>query len=223
MRNMLPILTALTLLLSSNMAYSATAIREGGQYQRIDPPVASQVEDGKIEVVEVFFYACPHCYLLDPKIRTWLKDKPDDVVFRRIPAIIGPTWADQARAYYIADALGMLDSFHGAFFDDIHKNGNQYYNRYSITKFLVQQGADEAEVSRLYESKDIDDKVSQARVTAVNYGLRGVPAIVVNGKYKTASYYTRNLDEMLEVVDVLIERARTEAQPKTAANEEPTQ
>ena len=212
-----------TLLTTSGAASAASAIHENGQYHRIDPPVPTQVEAGQIEVVEVFFYACPHCYELDPKIREWLKNKPDDVTFRRVPAIVGPTWADQARAYYIAEALGMLDTFHGAFFDDIHKNGNQYYNRRTITRFLVEQGADEAEVAELYESAEIIEKASQARVQTVKYGLRGVPAIIIDGKYKTASYYTRSLDEMLEVVDVLIEQARTDNQPKTATSQEPAQ
>ena len=204
-------------------AMAAITIHENGQYQRITPPLPSQVEDGKIEVVELFFYACPHCYRLDPKMREWLKTKPDDVVFRRVPAILGPTWADQARAYYIAEALGMLDTFHEAFFNDIHKNGKQYYNRYTITHFLVEQGADEAEVARLYDSPEITEKVSQARVETVKAGVRGVPAILVNGSYKTASFYTRTLDEMLEVVDFLIERARTDNQLKTAANQESSQ
>jgi len=215
---------ALYLLLAAagpaSAASGASAFHENGQYQRISPPVPTQVEDGKIEVVEMFFYACPHCYALAPKIKEWLKHKPDDVSFRRVPAIVGPTWADQARAYYIAEALGMLDTFDDAFFDDIHKNGNQYYNQYSITRFLVEQGADEAEVARLYDSAEITEKASQARILTVKYGLRGVPAIIVAGKYKTASYYTRNLDEMLEVVDVLIDRARNDA--KANSNPEPT-
>ena len=208
-------------LMTSSMA--AEHFHENGQYQRISPPVPTQVEPGKIEVVEMFFYACPHCYDLDPKIRQWLKNQPDDVAFGRVPAIVGPTWADQARAYYMAEALGILDSFHNKFFDDIHKNDKQYYNQYSVTRFFVEQGFDEARITALYDSPEITKKASDARVLTVKYGLRGVPAIIVGGQYKTASYYTRNLDQMLEVVDELIDKTRNEAQPQTADQQEPAQ
>ena len=86
---------------------------EGSQYQRIDPPLPLGDHKGKVEVVEMFFYACPHCYELEPKLQQWLKDKPY-VDFHRLPAIIGPSWAEQARAFYIIEALGNSPKMHRA-------------------------------------------------------------------------------------------------------------
>jgi len=186
---------------------------EGSQYQRIDPPVplSDSRNSDKVEVVEMFFYACPHCYELDPKLSAWAKDRPW-VELRRVPAIVGPTWADQARAYYIAEELGMLDKTHDALFRSIHEDGEQYYNEYMVTKFLVEQGADQKKIYDLYRSPEIMAKVSEARVLTVKYKLRGVPAVSVNGKYVTAPYFVSNQEEMLEVLDFLAEKERAQIQ-----------
>ncbi|HHJ17589.1 MAG TPA: thiol:disulfide interchange protein DsbA/DsbL [Gammaproteobacteria bacterium] len=191
----------------------ANKFHEGSQYQRIDPPVplTDPGERDKVEVVEMFFYACPHCYELDPKLGAWAKDKPW-VEVKRVPAIVGPTWADQARAYYIAEALGILDKAHDALFKSIHEDGEQYYNEYMVTKFLVEQGADQQKVYDLYRSPEIVAKVSEARVLTVKYRLRGVPAVSVNGKYVTAPYFVRSQEEMLEVLDFLVEKERGQLQ-----------
>jgi len=225
MRLLLPLFAALAIIATPVSAADPAKqpIREGGQYHRIDPAVPTEVEPGQIEVIEMFFYACPHCNELDPKIEAWRKRQPDDVVFRRVPAIAGPTWADQARAYYIAEELGILDSFHRAFFDSIHKDGKQYYNRMALIQFFVSQGIDGNKVAAVYGSPEIAAKANQARVLTVKYGINGVPAMIIDGRYKTASYYTRNLDEMLTVTDQLIDKARSESEaattPTTAGSE----
>ena len=215
LRTLLPPLFIALAISTAPVSAADQPIREGGQYHPINPPVATTVKPGQIEVVEMFFYACPHCYRLDPKIRAWRKRQPDDVVFRRVPAIVGPTWPDQARAYYIAEELGILDSFHPAFFDSIHKDGKQYYNRLALIQFFVAQGIDGNKVAALYDSPEVAEKTNQARLLTVKYGLNGVPAMIVDGRYKTASYYTRNLDEMLTVVDHLTAKVR--ADPKVPA------
>jgi len=188
---------------------------EGLHYQRIDPPVPFTRGNDKVEVVEMFFYACPHCYALDPKITKWASERPW-VDFHRVPAIVGPTWADQARAFYIAEALGILDKLHDALFKSIHQDGEQYYNEYMVTKILVQLGADPQKVYDLYRSPEITEKVSRARVLTVKYNLRGVPAVAVNGKYVTAPYFVRSQEEMIEVLASLVEKERV---PRQAAIE----
>lgn len=195
---------------------AAERFHEGTQYQRIDPPLPLDPQPGKIEVVELFFYACPHCRALDPKIRAWVESRPD-VDFRRIPAIIGPTWVDQARAYYMAEALGQLDRLHPALFQAIHEEGRQIYNEYAVIDFFVARGIDRQKVIELYRSPEIAARVSEARTRTVKYGLRGVPAVIVNGLYKTAPYFVRDQTEMLEVLDRLVARER-ERMRKESAN-----
>jgi len=191
----------------------ADRFHEGSQYQRINPPSPLTGHKNKVEVVEMFFYACPHCYTMDSKIQQWLKDKPY-VDFHRVPAIVGPTWADQARAYYVAKALGKLDQLHEAMFKAIHEEGKQIYNEYAVVEFFTGQGEDREKVLELYRSPEIAASVNEARLKTVKYGLRGVPAVIVNGKFKTAPYFVRNQEEMLEVLDSLVGKERAAADKK---------
>jgi thiol:disulfide interchange protein DsbA len=183
---------------------------EGSQYQRIDPPAPLTDHKDKVEVVEMFFYACPHCYELEPKLRQWLKDKPY-VDFHRIPAIVGPTWADQARAFYMIESLENPDQLHEALFKAIHEDGKQIYNEYAVLEFFVSQGIDRQKVVDLYYSPETAAMVNEARIKTVKYGLRGVPAVIVNGKFKTAPYFVHNQEEMLEVLDSLVEKERAQS------------
>lgn len=186
--------------------------REGLEYHRVEPPLplSDQREQGRVEVVEVFFYACPHCYELDPRLKQWLEDKPY-VDFKRMPAIIGPTWADQARAFYMAEKLGDAEKLHQALFKAIHEDGDQVYNEYAIMKFFTTQGFDAKQIDELYYSQEIADRVNEARIRTVKYGLRGVPAVIVNGKFKTAPYFVRNQEEMLKVLEELVDMERAGA------------
>ncbi len=191
--------------------------QEGSQYQRIDPPVPIESQQGKVEIVEMFFYACPHCYELEPKLQQWLKDKPY-VDFRRIPAIIGPSWVNQARAFYMIQALPESDKLHEAFFKAIHDDGKQIYNEYSVMEFFAGQGIDRQKALGLYRSPEVAASVNDARLKTVKYGLRGVPAVIINGEFVTAPYFVRNQEEMIEVLDNLVVQAR--AKSVTAANTE---
>jgi len=173
-------------------------------YSRISPEQETASKDGRIEVVEMFFYACPHCYKLEPTIEKWVSELADDIDFIRVPAIIGPTWAEQAKAFYIAEELGMADSVRKKLFDSIHKDGKQYYNEYTLMTFFTEQGVDAEQFLKLYESPEIMKKASDARVKTVRYGI-----------YYTATYYVRDHDEMLDVVDFLIEKERKEVPAET--------
>lgn len=202
------------LLLTLTLSACATAPTEkppppsyhqGSQFIRIKPPLPVNEHPGKVEVVEMFFYACPHCYRLDPKLEQWLQNKPY-VEFHRIPAIVGPTWADQARAFYMAKALGRLDELHPELFKAIHKDGKQIYNSYGVIDFFVDHGVDRQQALKLYYSDAIAQAVNDARVRTVKYRLNGVPAVVINGEYVTAPYFVHNQEEMLEVLDFLVTR-----------------
>jgi len=189
------------------MAEPVEKFQEGLQYQRIDPPQPVTEPQGKVKVVEMFFYACPHCYTLEPKMQRWLKDKPY-IDFQRIPAIVGPSWADQARAFYMARELGRLDELHPALFKAIHKDGKQIYNEFAVIDFFVKHGVPRDKALALYASKKIQAAVNEARVMTVKFGLRGVPAVIVNGRYKTAPFFVHNQEEMLEVLNTLVEKFR---------------
>lgn len=181
---------------------------EGLEYQLIDPPVAKHNDDGRIEIVELFLYACPHCNVLSPKVKAWAKDKSEYVVIRRVPAIVGAPWADQARAFYTAKKLGVLEKTHAALFKSIHEDGEQYADDHSVMEFFVKQGVKQEDFIRAFRSTEVDENVSQARILTVKYGIRGVPALVVNGKYLTAQYFTGTQEKLLDVLDMLVEKER---------------
>lgn len=181
---------------------------EGLEYQVINPPVPKHNDDERIEIVELFLYACPHCNVLAPKIKAWAEDKSKYVVVRRVPAIVGAPWADQARAFYTAKKLGVLEKTHDALFKSIHEDGEQYADDHSVMEFFVNQGVKQEDFIQAFRSPEVDENVSQARILTVKYGIRGVPALVVNGKYLTAQYFTGTQEKLLEVLDVLVEKER---------------
>ncbi len=195
-------------------AEAGKAFKEKIHYRQIKPAVKTDVKAGKIEVVELFFYACPHCYTLEPKIQSWLKDNEDIVEFRRIPAILGPTWADQAKAYYAAEMLGKLDIIHPALMQAIHRDKRRFYDEYTVMKFFIEHGVDKQDFINVYTSPEMAEKVNYARIMSVKYGLRGVPAIIINGKYKTAPFYTGSQEKMIEVMDYLIALEKNKAVTK---------
>lgn len=206
-KHVFPLLFAascLALISGCTTTKKAEPFKQGLHYQHISPEQQTQAPKGKIEVVEMFFYGCPHCYELEPKIKHWAENHRDTVYLRRMPAIVGPSWITHAKAYYIAEQLGILDKFHRAFFESIHKQGEQYYNDYALMKFFLESGVTADAFNKANQSSILAEKLNQARIMTVKYGLRGVPAFIVNGKYKTAPFYTRTQEEMISVLDQLI-------------------
>ncbi|VAW62896.1 Periplasmic thiol:disulfide interchange protein DsbA [hydrothermal vent metagenome] len=183
---------------------------ENLHYKRVPSTQSEGSSSGRVKVVEMFFYACPHCNKLDPTLDKWLKTKSKNIEFKRVPAIIGPTWSIQARAFYVAQKLGIEDKIRKKLFKSIHDDGKQYYNEYTMMKFFSEQGVDPDKFLELYESKEVSEKAGMARELTVKYGIRGVPAIIVNNKYYTATYFTKNHEELLDVVDFLIEKEEKE-------------
>jgi len=204
------LLTACTPSTSVNpISSKSPRFRQGHEFRLIQPPQTVEQTDNRIEVVEMFFYACPHCYSLEPKLAAWRKENKNLINFKRIPAILGPSWAEQARAYYIAEKLAILDSIHPALLKAIHKNKRQFYNKHSLMKFFKEQGIAEQIFNKTYHSPEIAEKLNYARIMTVKYKLHGVPAVIINGKYKTAPFYVKSQEKMLQVIDYLITRERT--------------
>jgi thiol:disulfide interchange protein DsbA len=171
------------------------------------PVFASHYQDkdnDKIQVIEMFLYGCPHCYELDPKIAAWA-EQHDNVELIRVPAILGPTWAEMAKFYYVAEKLGVLDQLHQKFFEANAIAKKQYYSELAIRQFFQENGVNDNDFNKAYFDKGVMAKTSRARALSIQYKLRGVPAVIVNNKWKTAPYYVKNQEEMLEVLDYLIE------------------
>ena len=185
--------------------FSAFVRAEAVGYEIINPPLPTH-DPAKVEVIEFFWYGCPHCYDFEPVLNKWKEKLPKNVEFIRIPAAFNETWAKHAKAYYTAEALGVVDKIHADFFDEVQKKGNPLETEEQLAKFFVAHGVKEADFHEAYNSFVVDAKMRQAPALAARYGLTGVPAIIINGKYKTNGKIAGSHEKMIEVMNQLIEK-----------------
>ena len=181
---------------------------EGVHYERVETPDEPRA-DGRIEVVEVFWYACPTCYNLEPWIERWLETKPDDVDFVRIHASLSPAWRIPARAFNAAEALGVLDAVHRPLYDAIH-TGRNALNDVDTIAALFSEHADVApEAFRAaYSSFGVDRRMRQGDQRVRQFRVTGVPTLIINGKYRTTPSRAKGYPETIQLIDYLIEQER---------------
>ncbi len=177
-------------------------------YKLIIPAQPTQSAEGKIEVVEVFWYGCPHCYDFEPYVENWLKDLPEDVEFRRMPGIFNKSWIAHAKAYFTAEKLGVLDKIHGSLFGALHRERKRIYTEDELKDFFISKGIDGDEFTRVFNSSEIETKFKQAFVMGQRYKITGVPAVIVNGKYMTSASMTGSYENLLKTVDQLADKER---------------
>ena len=201
------VFACLALLMLAPLAAAAGDDSKGVKYEELANPQPTAAAD-KIEVLELFYYGCPHCYHLEPELNDWLEQKPDDVVFVRMPAVLGPTWELLGRAYYTAELLDVVDKIHTPLFDHIHKEKKPIRNATDLKEFFAEQGVSEADFDKTFNSFAVITKTNRAKQVRELYGLTGVPTLVVNGKYRTTATLAGGNKQMLQVVDLLIDRER---------------
>lgn len=160
----------------------------------------------KIEIIEFFWYGCPHCYSFEPVLEAWVKNLPKNVEFIRQPAVFSDLWGKHAKAYFTAEVLGVVDKVHADFFDAIQNKKQHLETEDELAKFFVAHGVNEKEFHDAYNSFLVDSKMRQAAATAGRYGVTGVPAIIVNGKYKTNGPLAGSHEKMIDVINQLIQK-----------------
>ncbi len=164
---------------------------------------------GKIEVIEFFWYGCPHCYNFEPVIEPWVKKLPKDTQFRRIPAIFNDEWGLGARAYYALEAIGEGERLHKPLFDAVHKDTRlKIANEAALTEWLGKQGVDTKKFAAAYRSFSVEGKVKRAAQLTQAYKIEGVPSMAVNGKYVVVTDNIKSFEHMLAVADYLVEQSR---------------
>lgn len=199
----------LILVAASVSPAQSESIDVAGRYEHIDPPVATESPD-QVEVVELFWYGCPHCFDFEPFVSRWQKNKSEYVNFRRMPAIFRESWEPHARVYYTAQILGVVDQIHLPLFEAMHTHKRQLMTKEELIAFIAEQGIDEATFSRTYDSFAVDSLINRAKVMQARYGIMGVPAMVVNGKYRTSGSEAGSLENVIPVVEVLVGREYSE-------------
>ena len=188
------------------LAASQDSFVEGVHYQPVFPEVPTDVSQGKIEVVELFWYGCPHCYDIEPYIKNWLQTKPESVEFMRLPATLNPGWINHAKTYFALELIDELDRMHSLMFLAIHEQGRRLKDLNAILGFLTQQGVDKDRFLNAYESLEVQTRLRRAGWLNQQYGATGVPAIVVNGKYLTSASMAGGPENLFKVVDLLIKK-----------------
>lgn len=180
------------------------AAQEGVNYKTIVP--AQPTETGeKIEVIEIFSYGCGHCHRFEPALKRWLKNKPDNVEFTHMPAIFNQQLALYARAYYAAEALGVLDKVHMPFFEAIHLQKRRLDSEEAIAELFEENGVDRKKFGKAFRSFSVESKVKRAAELGRRYGVEATPSMVVNGKYITnPGQGQQGFKGMLRTVDELI-------------------
>jgi thiol:disulfide interchange protein DsbA len=184
-------------------AFSSLLRAEAVGYETITPAQPTH-DTTKVEVIEFFWYGCPHCYDFEPLLNKWKETLPKNVEFIRQPAAFNETWTKHAKAYYTAEALGVADKLHADFFEAIQKKGEDLETEEQLAKFFVAHGVKEADFHEAYNSFPVDAKIRQAGAMAARYGITGVPAIIINGKYKTNGKLAGSHEKMIEVMNKLI-------------------
>lgn len=166
----------------------------------------------KIEVTELFWYGCPHCYNLEPQLQAWVKKLPEDVVFKRVPGLPRPDWAPMAKAYYALETLGLLDKLHVRLFEAIHKQRtlNPANEAAAIDWVTKESGLDKQKVQGAFNSFSSNAQLNRASQLFRASGATGVPALIINGKYITSSSMAGGNLQVLKVADYLIEKIRAE-------------
>ncbi len=201
---------ALALFVSLAVIAFGAAAQAPQPYQQLNPPQPND-SPGKIEVVEFFWYGCPHCYHLEPLVNAWVKNQPKDVVFKRVPATPNETWAQGAVMFYTLEAMGLLEQYHGKVFDAIHKDNKNLNNKRIREEWLQQNGVDVAKYNEMEKSFSVSSKVQRARQLTGAYRVDGVPRVFVGGKYYTAAEFAGSQDKVFPVVDQLVAMVRKEA------------
>lgn len=201
------LLFGFALTIASATCLAADRYREGEHYQLISPPVETSAGDG-VEVVEMFWYGCGHCFSFEPILDAWLKKKPEGVNFRRVPAVFAQNWVPHARAFYAAAALGVSDKLHRPLFDAIHVDGRKLFTEESLIKFAGEAGIPEADFRQAYDGFAIDGKVKQAMLATRDYQIDGVPSLIVAGKYRVTASMAGGQAEMLKLVEFLVDKEK---------------
>ncbi|MDD5175124.1 MAG: thiol:disulfide interchange protein DsbA/DsbL [Sterolibacterium sp.] len=204
-----------SLLLVFSVSVAFAELTEGRNFILIaaQPTEASTLQSikDKVEVTEFFWYGCSHCHDLDPVLNQWRKTLPEDVVFRRIPAIfLDGRWAPGARLFYALDAIAEEQRLHSELFDAIHVGHMNYRDEKEVTEWLAQKGVERGKFSAAYNSAAVQSKVNRAQDLTQAHAIRGVPTVIVAGKYLTSNTMAGSNEALPGIIDQLVALARAE-------------
>ncbi len=205
------ILTILALFFVFAGAAHAEAFKEGKHYKVISQQPTSTGD--KVEVLEFFWYGCPHCYSFETYLNNWKKTMPANVEFTRVPATFRPLWTLHARAYYALQLLEQDEKMHPKIFSEVHNKKNYLKTFDALTIYVSNYDIGRSEFIDAMNSFTVESKVRKATKLVKDYGINGVPTVAINGKYLVSASMAGSYENMIKVMDYLIKKES----PRTAA------
>jgi thiol:disulfide interchange protein DsbA len=194
---------SLVIILIAALTTTANAASPPTGYQPVPEPTTPP-NPSRVQVIDFFWYGCPYCNLFEPAIENWLDSKPDNVDFIRVPAITRQGWTYYARTFFTAEALGVLDRLHRQLYTAIHPEGRELDKMDELAEFFAEHGIDRSRFEEAFNSDEVNQKVKEAGRLTRRYGIESVPAVVVNGKYRTNPELAGGASRILDVVNKLI-------------------
>lgn len=181
----------------------------GTEFDQVTQQISTD-QPAKIEVMEIFWYGCPHCYHMDPPLEAWVKKLPADVYFKRMPGLPNPSWEPMAKAFYAMQELKVLDKLHSALFDAVHKSKTlSPTDEAAAIDWVTKQGKlDKVKVEQAFKSFTTRTQLNRAMQVFRASGATGVPSLVIDGKYITSSTMAGGNDAALRTADYIIQNAR---------------
>jgi thiol:disulfide interchange protein DsbA len=197
----------------SAIATPALAQLSPGKDYKVLEPAQPVDNPKKIEVIEFFWYGCPHCADLQPTVRAWLNKKPADIEFRNVPAVFRESWIPHTRLFYALEAMNLIDKLHDEVFKAIHEQKNELADLAKMQAWLGKQGVDTRQFGEVYNSFGVQSRVQRSIQMSKSYGLSGTPSLVVNGRYLTSPAMTQGFDRTFMVIDQLAAAIRSGKPP----------
>ena len=201
-------LLATTAWLSALPAKAQWAFKAGKDYVVLDRPVPTDAGPGKVELLEFFWYSCPHCNKFEPTFAQWVKDAPKDVVVRRVPVAFRDDFAPQQRLFYTLEAMNLLDSLHGKVFHAVHDERLPLNTEATILAWVEKQGVDKAKFSDIFKSFAVTSKIKKAVQLQNEFRIEGVPSLGVAGRFYIDGGLAGSMERALKVAESLIAQAR---------------
>jgi thiol:disulfide interchange protein DsbA len=206
---------------SASVAWAQAALfKSGKDFLTLDRPVATESGTGKIELIEFFWYSCPHCNMFEPSFAQWVKNAPKDVVVRRVPVSFRDDFAPQQRLFFTIEAMNLMESLHPKVFAAIHVEKLMLNTDASVLAWAEKQGVDKVKFNEVYKSFGVASKLKRAVQLQNDFKVEGVPSLGVAGRYYIDGSLAGSMDRALKVAESLIAQTRTSSAPTASAKKQ---
>ena len=198
--------TQFLILLLGALALTSNAksdFTEGVHYEKLGSPIEKLTDTNKLEIVELFWYGCPHCFEFEPHLKRWVNINKKKVNLVQVPAVFSKNWVPHAKAFYSAQNIGHFNKLHKNLFRAIHIDREKIYTRSRLVKFASDIGIPKNEFEKSFVSFKTDLQVKKAIALTKSSGIRGVPAVIIEGQFVTSPRMAGSYDKLIDVIDYL--------------------